>query len=216
LPAIGVTHRRVVLSPPQRALPLLRRSYGLMRPTPILSLLSVFALYRASLQVAASPCWTRVVPDVISASLSLDACAPLPVVSAVHMPVTSRASSAFPEVQGRVGSPPYSVQRLPHGGVFREGSRRFLVVQASRFACHPGRSHRWSPRGLQGSRGVYVRAEPMSLPAWASHMLAVRIGQLTVGDLHPIRLAALSAAPGPATPGDAAGRQWLPRSVARR
>jgi len=173
-----------------------------MRPTPILSLLSVVALYRASLQVAASPCWPRVVPDVISASLSLDACAPLPVASAVHMPVTSRASSAFPEVQGRVGSPPYSVQRLPHGGVFREGYRRFLVVQASRFACHPGRSHRWSPRGLQGSRGVYVRAEPMSLPAWASHMLAVRIGQLTVGDLHPIRLAALSAAPGP-----------LPRSV---
>jgi len=113
-----------------------------MRPTPILSLLSVVALYRASLQVAASPCWPRVVPDVISASLSLDACAPLPVASAVHMPVTSRASSAFPEVQGRVGSPPYSVQRLPHGGVFREGYRQFLVVQASRFACHPGRSHR--------------------------------------------------------------------------
>ena len=47
----------------------------------------------------------------------------------------------------------------------------------------------------QGSRGVYIRAERMSFPSCVSDMLVVRIGQLTTGDLHPIRLAALSAAP---------------------
>ena len=52
----------------------------------------------------------------------------------------------------------------------------------------------WLP---QGSRGVYVRAEHRSLPSCASNMLTVRIGQLTVEDFHLIRLAALSAAPGP-------------------
>src|SRR5215813_3835986 len=40
LPALGVTHRRVVPAPPQRALPLLPRSYGLMRPTTLLAQLS--------------------------------------------------------------------------------------------------------------------------------------------------------------------------------
>ena len=47
----------------------------------------------------------------------------------------------------------------------------------------------------QGSRGVFIRAERASLPSHASDMLAVRTGQLTAGDSHPIRPAALSAAP---------------------
>jgi hypothetical protein len=114
------------------------------------------------------------------------------------MPVTSRESSAFPEVQGRVGSTTNDpVKQLHNGGVSREGYRLFLFVQASRSACHPGCSHRCGHLWPQGSRGVYVRAEHMSLPSCASNMLTVRIGQLTVGDFHPTRLAALSAAPGP-------------------
>ncbi|HXU36398.1 MAG TPA: hypothetical protein VN937_08540, partial [Blastocatellia bacterium] len=40
----------------------------------------------------------------------------------------------------------------------------------------------------------YFRAPQGSLPHLASDMLAVRIGQLTAGDFHPIRFAALSAA----------------------
>jgi hypothetical protein len=116
----------------------------------------------------------------------------------VHVPVSSRESSAFPEVQGRVGSTTNdSVEQLHNGGVSREGYRLFLFVQASRSACHPGCSHRCGHLWPQGSRGVYVRAEHMSLPSCASNMLTVRIGQLTVGDFHPTRLAALSAAPGP-------------------
>src|SRR5260370_34931560 len=47
----------------------------------------------------------------------------------------------------------------------------------------------------KGGRGFYIRAEHDSLPHRASDMLAVRIGQLTAGDFHPMRLAALLAAP---------------------
>ena len=63
--------------------------------------------------------------------------------SAVHVPVSSRESSAFPEDQGRVGlTTNVSVEQLHNGGVSRDGYRLFLFVQASRFACHPDRSHR--------------------------------------------------------------------------
>ena len=73
------------------------------------------------------------------------------------------------------------------------GLQSFLNVQASKFACHPGRSYRWRFR-VQGSCDFYFRAPCVSLPPRSSDMLAVRIGQLTAGDLHPIRFATLSAA----------------------
>ena len=50
-----------------------------------------------SVQVAASPCWEVVFPDVISASLSQDAWAMIPAGRQVHMPVSSLTSSAFPK-----------------------------------------------------------------------------------------------------------------------
>jgi hypothetical protein len=65
------------------------------------------------------------------------------------------------------------------------GLQSFLYVQASRFACHPGRSYRWHLRA-QGSCDFYFRAPSASLPSRMSDMLAVRIGQLTAGDFHPI------------------------------
>src|SRR6201988_910913 len=62
------------LAPPRRALPLLPRSYELMRPTSSLLWNSCIHPYLPrSLQVAANPCWKPVLPDVISASLSQDA-----------------------------------------------------------------------------------------------------------------------------------------------
>jgi len=67
------------------------------------------------------------------------------------------------------------------------GLQSFLYVQASKFACHPGRSYRWRLRA-QGSHDFYFRAPCGSLPSRMSDMLAVRIGQLTAGDLHPIRV----------------------------
>jgi hypothetical protein len=84
------------------------------------------------------------------------------------------------------------VPRLLYGPLFR-GCQSFLNVQASRFACHPGRSHRCHS-SWHGSRDFYFRAPYVLLPSHTSDMLAVRIGQLTAGDFHPIRFAALSAA----------------------
>jgi hypothetical protein len=46
-----------------------------------------------------------------------------------------------------------------------------------------------------GSHAFYFRAPYKLLPSCMSGILAVRIGQLTAGDFHPIRFAALSAAP---------------------
>jgi hypothetical protein len=92
------------LAPPQRASPLLLRSYDLMRQTKTLPPPTGVALVGGSLQVAASPCWEMALPDVISASLSLDARAPVTAVCGVHIPVSSPASTAFP-VLSQVGSP---------------------------------------------------------------------------------------------------------------
>src|SRR5271169_5012260 len=67
-------------APPRRALPLLHRSCELMRQTSsLLRHLCIHTYLPRSLQVAANPCWKPVLPDVISASLSQDACAMDPV-----------------------------------------------------------------------------------------------------------------------------------------
>jgi hypothetical protein len=104
----------------------------------------------------------------------------------------------FPPVFGlpyvRLGrlSLPLPVRRLRHGTLFR-GCRHFLMFRppgllATQVAPTDNALRRY------GSRGVYFRAPWSSLPCSTSDMLAVRIGQLTAGDLHPIRFAALSAA----------------------
>ena len=54
-------------------------------------------LCNESLQVAASLYCKMVVPDVISASLSLDAWSSIPVGLLVHVPGSSQATTAFPE-----------------------------------------------------------------------------------------------------------------------
>jgi hypothetical protein len=52
-------------APPRRALPLLLRSYELMRQTSSLRRTSCFHTYsQRSWQVAASPCWKLILPDV--------------------------------------------------------------------------------------------------------------------------------------------------------
>ena len=90
-------------APPQRALPLLRRSYDLMRQTKSLPPPTALALVGGSLQVAASPCWEMALPDVISACLSLDARARITAVCEVLIPVSSPTTSAFPALS-QVGS----------------------------------------------------------------------------------------------------------------
>ncbi len=61
--------------------------------------------------------------------------------------------------------------------------------------CSPPRSLRPIPPSSYGRRDFYFRASYSSLPLHTSDMLTARIGQLAVGDSHPIRLAALSATP---------------------
>src|SRR6185369_4553807 len=114
-----------------------------------------------------------------------------PADSVVLLPVSSHQASAFPPLaQGRLLS--FSREAISTRGTF-SGLQSFLYVQASIFACHPGRSYRYDLSSY-GSRDFYFRAPQGSLPHLASDMLAVRIGQLTAGDFHPIRFAALSAA----------------------
>ncbi len=62
---------------PGRELPLRHRSYGLMRQTKTLPSIPV-PFVDGSSQVVANPCWEMVLPDVISASLSLDAWTRIP------------------------------------------------------------------------------------------------------------------------------------------
>ena len=59
----------------------------------------------------------------------------------------------------------------------------FLDVQASRFACHPGRSHRCLFR--HGGRDVYFRAPYELLPLHTSDMLAVRFRAIDGRGLPP-------------------------------
>ena len=82
-----------------------------------------------------------VLPDVISARLSQDAWAMIPVGRQVHMPVSSPTSSAFPQSLREVGFPHRSAERLHSGGCFETVA--ISSVQASWFVRHPGLSYRY-------------------------------------------------------------------------
>ena len=106
-------------------------------------------------------------PDVISANLSLDAWTPTPAVSVVHVPIPSHRTSAFPPLgQGRHTATPCPATS-GQGSI--SGLQSLATLQASRFAGHPGRSHRYDPRSY-GSRDVYIRAPQGSLPSLTSDM----------------------------------------------
>ena len=93
-PALPLRGRHLV--PPGRALPLRRRSYGLMRQTCCPPPGFGIASRRWSLQVAASPCWAQALPDVISADPSSRVWTPTPAAPRVLLPVASPRTLAFP------------------------------------------------------------------------------------------------------------------------
>ena len=170
LPTLGVTHRRVVPTPPQRALPLLRRSYGLMRPP--LGLVWPSFPYTTRLcrlpRAPAGPGWfptlsLRVCPSMLGPLPRRRAGCTYPLLPHHHRPSPSPYE---------VGSPHQAAQRLQNGGDF--GAAVIRSCSGLKVCCHPGRSHRRVC--TRGSRGVYIRAEHRSLPAGASDMLAVRMG----------------------------------------
>jgi hypothetical protein len=100
-------------------------------------------------------------------------------------------TSAFPALG------PGRLPTSPRTGDFRariiSGLQSFANVQAPGFARHSGRPYYVQPP--RSSSGFSVRASLGSLPPRAPDMLAVRTGQLTAGDFHPIESAAVSAAP---------------------
>jgi hypothetical protein len=99
LPQWGVTPPRVVCPQPRPALPGPHRSYGLMRQTSSLSRPLHCGWVRESWQVAAYPCWDEALPEVIS-PLGVEVLGPVPRrASSVHLPVSSRRTSASPYVQ---------------------------------------------------------------------------------------------------------------------
>ena len=64
-------------------------------------------------------------------------------VSMVHLPVSSHRIIGLPPVEKGSASPQHPAQRLQYGRII-SGLQSFLYVQASDFACHPGRSYRYS------------------------------------------------------------------------
>ena len=84
------------------------------------------------------------------------------------------------------------VQRLPHGLLSRGCRHSFMFRPPSLLATQIAPTDTILP---YGRRGVYFRTSKSSFPPTPSDMLTVRIGHLTVGDFHPIRLTALSAVP---------------------
>jgi hypothetical protein len=128
---------------------------------------------------------------VLSPQIFPQVSGPLPRwVSMVLSPVSSHGILGL--LQPFTGStfPPRSRKATSHGTPF-SGLQSFRYVQTPTFARHPGRSY---PHSL-GSCDFSIRASHDSLPHHAPDMLNVRIGQLTFGDFHPIRSAALPAAP---------------------
>ena len=102
---------------------------------------SVLPLYQESLQVAARPCWNQALPSVISANLSPDAWTHTPAVP------TGALTRFFP--RGRRPSPrrewfgtQQSIRTATSVRSGFSGLQSFANVQASRFARHPGCSHR--------------------------------------------------------------------------
>jgi hypothetical protein len=76
-----------------------------------------------------------------------------------------------------------SVRRLQYGPLYRGCSHSFMFRPPSLLAT---RVVPTAGADRQGSCDFYFRAPCESLPSRMSDMLAVRIGQLTAGDFHPI------------------------------
>ena len=178
-------------APPQWALPLLHSSYDLMRQIESLPLPTVAALVSRSLQVAASPCWETVLPDVISADLSPDAWTPTPAALVVHILVSSHETSAFPTLgPGRRSA---NTRTATSVRTRISGLQSFTNVQASGFARPPGRSHRrllsspWQP-GLLRSGTVRFVTSPHSEYASRPNRVIDGVGTCTPLDPQPCRL----------------------------
>jgi len=110
----------------------------------------------------------------------------------VHLPVSSHRNVGLPQANTGSAFPHRSVQRLQYGSAFETA---VIPLCSGPQVCSPLRS--LPPQSISNRSGCdfYVRASHDSLPHRAPGILVVRTGQLTTGDSHPLKLAALSAAP---------------------
>ena len=93
----------------------------------------------------------------------------------------------------RVGVPQQPAQRLQSGAVI-SGLQPFRYVQASRSACHPGRSYRSDP-SITGQPWRFHPSLSCLVTSACPGYACRPNGQLAAGDFHPVRLPVLSAAP---------------------
>jgi hypothetical protein len=163
------------------ALHLLHSYYDLMCQSQSLSPTSLCRLAGQSSQLGPPTAGLRDLPDVTCANLSPDAWTHTPAASGVLLPVSSPRASAFPKaVSGRRSANTHATTSARR--TISE-LQSFLYVQASRFASHPGRSHRCLFR--HGSRDIYFRAPCVLLPPHTSDMLAVRFRAIDGRGLSP-------------------------------
>ena len=118
-----------------------------------------FPLYERSWQVAASPCWMRAFPDVISA-VFLWALGPVP---RRDLPVRSLVSSRKTSAS-RQGIHVRLARQLLQGSFHRATLSRvqsFAYVQAPIFARPPGCSHRCGTEAIRAAGPFTPRNEPV-------------------------------------------------------
>jgi hypothetical protein len=130
------------LEPRRRALPLLHRSYELMRQTKFLPVASVLPIPRGLCRLSSVPAARWSFPTLALRVFSW-MLGPVPRRSCeVHVLVSSLTTSAFPERHERVGDHNHPLSDFRAGSFF--AAVVIPNVLASKFACHPGRSYRCS------------------------------------------------------------------------
>ncbi len=165
----------------QKALPLLHRSYRLMRQTKTLPRPRFVVLYPGSLQVAVSPCWELALPNVIS-TVCVEALGPIPRrVRPVHLPASSRTASASPH-EGQVRHAKYPLHyNFSQGSAFRgcSHSLMFRLLNLLDLQVVPTAGSR------QGSQAFYTTQDLRRYRTQVVASLRTRLGQLVRRDLHP-------------------------------
>jgi len=177
--------------PRQQALPRLPCSYGLMRQSSPLLVPRLSPRTPGLCRLRSAPAGRRTFPTLLCASFP--ACLdPYPGSSYGARARFFPYDIDLPPV--RTGS---ALRNVPYSD-FRTALDFGAAVIPSCSGpqvCSPPRSLLPLRQHRRAAVTYYVRASRRSLPPHAPDMLAVRIGQLTAGDFHPIRCAALSAAP---------------------
>jgi len=166
----------------RKALPLLHRSYWLMRQTKTLLSPRFVGLNERSLQVVASPCWELALPDVIS-TVCVEVLGPVPRrVRPVHLPVSSRTTSASPH-EGQVRHAKYPLHyNFSRGSVFRgcSHSLMFGLLNLLDLQVVPTAGIR------QGSQAFYTTQDLRRHRTQVVAALRTRLGQLVRRDFRPL------------------------------